>query len=67
MTLFQPLTEGLFDPRLQLEAEIREYRARPYRTCLGTLDIHAEILQTIAAIERLAGQLHQSPVSRPGS
>ncbi len=61
MTLFQPLTEGLFDPRLQLEAEIREYRAGPGRTCLGTPDIHAEIVQTIAAIERLAGQLRQPP------
>lgn len=61
MTLFQPFTQGLFDPHLQLEAEPREYRARPGRTCLGTPDIHTEIVQTVAAIDRLAGQLRQPP------
>lgn len=62
MTIFQPLTQGLFDPRLQLEAETREYRAYPGSTCLGMPDIHADIIQTIAAIDRLAGQLRQPPV-----
>ncbi|WP_445939554.1 hypothetical protein [Pseudomonas sp.] len=61
MTIFQPLTQGLFDPRLQLEAEAREYRAYPGKTCLGTPNIHADIVQAIAAIDRLAGQLRQPP------
>ena len=61
MTIFQPLPQGLFDPRLQLEAETREYRAYPGKTCLGTPNIHADIVQTIAAIDRLAGQLRQPP------
>ena len=61
MIIFQPLTQGLFDPRLQLEAEAREYRASPRKAGQETPNIHADIVQTIAALDLLAGQLRQPP------
>lgn len=62
MNLLQPLTAGLFDPSLQLEAEARPLPQSHYLPCLGVVDIHGEIVQTIAAIDRLAWQLRPTGV-----
>jgi hypothetical protein len=51
------LTSGLFDPLLQLEAEPARVTA-PGWPCQGVVNIHGEIIQTIAAIDLLSQQLH---------
>lgn len=57
MGVLIPPLFNLFDPQLQLEAEdCAEGATKP-----RTKDIHGEILGTIAAIERLAAQLHGPP------
>ena len=57
-SLIPPLF-NLFDPQLQLEAEDpAEAGANP-----AAKDIHGQIVGTIAAIERLAVQLHGPPDS----
>jgi hypothetical protein len=61
-----PLTSGLFDPQLQLEAE-PAFVAAPWWPCLGVVDIHGEISQTIAAIDLLNQQLHITERRRESS
>ncbi|MDO9620188.1 MAG: hypothetical protein Q7J43_21195 [Pseudomonas sp.] len=58
MNLLQPVTAGLFDPQLQLEAEpdARE-------TDLRGATIHADIIHTIAAIDQLTARLQRPPES----
>jgi hypothetical protein len=54
-----PHVHDLFDPQLQLEAEdpcCPQQHANP-----DAKGIHGEIVGTIAAIERLAAQLHGPP------
>jgi hypothetical protein len=59
MNLLQPISLGLFDPHLQLEAEAFEGDE-----CRADNSLHAEIMQTIAAIDRLTAQL-QPPAEPP--
>lgn len=56
MNLLQPVTAGLFDPQLQLEAEpdAREAERRG-------ASIHAEIIHTIAAIDQLTAHWQRPP------
>jgi hypothetical protein len=61
-----PLTSGLFDPQLQLEAE-SVFVAAPRWPCLGVVDIHGEISQTVAAIDLLSQQLHITERRRESS
>jgi hypothetical protein len=61
-----PLTSGLFDPQLQLEAE-PAFVAAPGWPCLDVVDIHGEISQTIAAIDLLSQQLHITERRRESS
>ena len=56
MNLLQPVTAGLFDPHLQLEAE-----PDALETELSGATIHAEILHTIAAIDQLAAHWQRPP------
>ena len=56
MNLLQPVTAGLFDPHLQLEAEPDALEAE-----LSGATIHAGILHTIAAIDQLAAHWQRPP------
>jgi hypothetical protein len=60
MNLLQPVSAGLFDPRLQLESEMPDL----VEADLRSPSIHTEIIHTIAAIDRLAAQL-QRPSEPP--
>ena len=56
MNLLQPVTAGLFDPHLQLEAE-----PDALETDQRGATIHAEIIHTIAAIDQLTAHWQQPP------
>lgn len=56
----------LFDPQLQLEAEEPEGFADAGPPGFANAGIHAEIIGTIAAIDRLAAQWRRPP-ERPRS
>jgi len=56
MNLLQPVTAGLFDPHLQLEAEPDALEAD-----LRGATIHADIIHTIAAIDQLTAHLQPPP------
>lgn len=56
MNLLQPVTAGLFDPHLQLEAEPDALEAE-----LRGATIHAGILHTIAAIDQLVAHWQRPP------
>jgi len=65
MHLVLPLPLGLFDPHLQLEAEQADASLRwpPDHP----VDIHAQIGQTIEAIDRLSAQLQSADGARQPS
>lgn len=57
MSLLHPHLFDLFDPHLQLEAEDFAIGDNDPSGSRATTRIHGEIIGTIAALERLRGQL----------
>lgn len=67
MSLLHPDFFDLFDPHLQLEAEDTVIGDNRLPDSRAPTRLHGEIISTIAALERLRGQLPPSAPQRPSS